>query len=151
MTPSPNVPVSDVYPCLSYRDPRAALDWLAQAFGFERRLVVDGPHGPGETTVAHAEMSFGSSVVMLGSAKPEKGWLSPLDLPAVNQTVCLYVADPDAHHARAVAAGARIVLPLEDTDYGSRGYTAKDPEGHVWSFGTYRPGAEWEGAPAANG
>jgi uncharacterized glyoxalase superfamily protein PhnB len=140
MTASSNVSVSDIYPCLSYRDPHAALDCLARAFGFTRRLVVDGPGG----TVVHAEMSLGSSVVMLGSAKPEKGWVSPLDLPAVNQTVCLYVADPDAHCARATAAGAQIVFPLEDTSYGSRGYTARDPEGHVWTFSTYRPGAEWQ-------
>ncbi len=131
--------ISDIYPCLTYRDPRAAIDWLAKAFGFERRLVVDGP----DDSVVHAEMSYGSSVIMLGSAKAERGWVSPLDLSAVNQTVCLYVADPDAHYARAKAAGALILIDLADTDYGSRGYTAKDLEGQVWSFGTYRPGGYW--------
>jgi uncharacterized glyoxalase superfamily protein PhnB len=49
------------------------------------------------------------------------------------------VADPDEHHRRAVEAGAEIVRPLEDTDYGARGYTARDPEGNLWSFGNYQP------------
>ena len=51
----------------------------------------------------------------------------------------LVVSDPDAHHARAVDAGAEVVIPLRDEEYGSRGYSALDPEGNVWSFGTYRP------------
>ena len=53
--------------------------------------------------------------------------------------IYLVVDDPDAHYERAVAAGAEIVQPLTDEDYGSRGYTARDPEGNVWSFGTYQP------------
>jgi uncharacterized glyoxalase superfamily protein PhnB len=129
-----------VYPCLSYRDPTAAMDWLSRAFGFVRRAGHPGPDG----TVAHAEMSIGQGVIMLGSARPEKGWASPLDLPAVNQTVYVVVDDPDAHCARAKAAGAEIVIDLKDEDYGSRGYTARDPEGNYWTFGTYRPGADWE-------
>jgi len=52
----------------------------------------------------------------------------------------VYVADVDAHYARAKAAGAEIVMELEDTDYGSRGYSVRDLEGHLWSFGTYHPG-----------
>lgn len=89
-------------------------------------------------------MSIGQGVIMLGSPRPEKGWASPLDLPAVNQTVYVVVNDPDAHCARAKAAGAEIVIDLKDEDYGSRGYTARDPEGNYWTFGTYRPGADWE-------
>jgi uncharacterized glyoxalase superfamily protein PhnB len=54
-------------------------------------------------------------------------------------SVYLVVSDPDAHHQRATAAGAEIVIPLRDEDYGSRGYTARDPEGNLWSFGTYQP------------
>ena len=53
----------------------------------------------------------------------------------------LIVADADAHHARAVAAGARVVYPLKDEDYGGRGYSCLDPEGHLWNFGTYDPWA----------
>ena len=54
-------------------------------------------------------------------------------------SVYLVVSDPDAHHDRAQKAGAKVVIPLRDEDYGSRGYTALDPEGNAWSFGTYRP------------
>ena len=62
------------------------------------------------------------------------------DIEIASQTIYVYVADLDAHHARAVAAGATITQPLSDTDYGSREYAATDREGHQWSFGTYRPG-----------
>ncbi|MGH7525555.1 MAG: VOC family protein [Gammaproteobacteria bacterium] len=129
-----------IYPCLSYREPMAAMEWLTRAFGFVKRAAHPGPDG----TIAHAEMSFGSGVIMLGSARPEFGWLSAQDLPAVNQTIYVVVDDPDGHYARAKAAGARIVLGLKDEDYGSRGYTARDLEGNYWSFGTYRPGGDWE-------
>jgi uncharacterized glyoxalase superfamily protein PhnB len=133
------VPV--MYPCLSYNDAPAAIEWLARAFGFVKRAVYPGPDG----TVAHAEMSFGSGVIMLGSPRPEKNWVSAKDLPAVNQTIYVVVDDPNAHYERAKAAGAEIVIELKDEDYGSRGYTARDPEGNYWSFGTYRPGADWAG------
>jgi uncharacterized glyoxalase superfamily protein PhnB len=129
-----------IYPCLSYRDPNGAMEWLARAFGFVRRAAYTGPDG----TVVHAEMSYGPGVIMLGSPKPEKGWVSAKDLPAVNQTIYVIVDDPDAHHARAKAAGAEIVMELRDQEYGSREYTARDPEGHYWSFGTYRPGGDWQ-------
>lgn len=124
-----------MYPCLSYRDARAAIAWLEQAFGFRTLAVHDGSNG----TVAHAELALGDAVIMLGSPKPERGWLSPRDLPGLNQLTYVCIADPDAHYARAKAAGARIVDELRDTDYGSREYGALDPEGHYWSFGTYAP------------
>jgi uncharacterized glyoxalase superfamily protein PhnB len=127
-----------LYPCLSYRDPAAAMQFLTQAFGFSELLVVPGADG----TVTHAEMSFGPEVIMLGSSKPGLGWVSPLDLPAVNSTVCFGLASTEAvkaHYAHAVAAGATISRPLRDTDYGATEYAAKDPEGHEWHFGTYRP------------
>jgi hypothetical protein len=72
-----------------------------------------------------------------------KGWVSPRDLPAVNQVVSVTVDDPDAHHTRAKAAGAEITQELTDEDYGSRGYIARDVEGNYWCFGTYRPGIYW--------
>ena len=126
-----------VYPALSYRDAPAAIEWLKEAFGLKEMMVVPGENG----SVAHAEMSIGNGVIMLGSAKPEFGWSSPLDLPAVNQSVYVVVDDPDGHYARAKSAGAEITRELETTDYGSRGYSAKDIEGHHWSFGTYQPSA----------
>ncbi len=86
------------------------MDWLTRAFGFVKRASYPGPEG----TVAHAEMSFGSSVIMLGSPGPEKGWVSAKDLPPVNQTIYVVVDDPDAHYARGKATGAEIVIELEN-------------------------------------
>jgi uncharacterized glyoxalase superfamily protein PhnB len=126
-------------PCLFYRDAPALIDWLERAFGFRKRLVVPGEGG----SVAHAELSFGNGVVMVGSAKPERGWVSTRDLPALNQVISVTVDDPDAHYARAKGAGAEILQELKEEDYGSRGYMARDPEGNQWYFGTYRPGGHW--------
>ncbi len=138
--PEPARTPSTLYPSLSYDDAPAALDWLERAFGFQRRLVVPGPEG----TVMHSELSLGSSVVMVSSARPDQGRLSPAGLAGVNAALSVFVDDPDAHHARAVEVGANIVEGLVDAEYGARGYLAKDPEGHLWYFGNYRPGAWWD-------
>ena len=124
------VPV--IYPALSYQDAPTAIEWLERAFGFETIMQVPGP----DRTVSHAELRLGDGVIMLGSAKEEQGWRSPRDLPAVNQTLYVYVEDPDAHCARARAADAEITCEPYDTDYDSREYAARDLEGHHWSFGT---------------
>ena len=128
---------STVIPSLRYRDAPAAVRWLADAFGFEERLVVPTDDG----RIAHAEMTHGTGMIMFGSI-----WDDDLNVTtpealggASTHTVFVIVEDPDAHHARAVAAGAVIVRELRDEDYGSRGYSARDPEGHLWSFGTYQP------------
>lgn len=124
-----------IYPCMFYQDAPAAITWLARAFGFQTLFEMPNPDG----TIAHAELSLGAGVIMLGTAKPERGWKSPRDLPGVNQVVYIAIDDPDAHCATAKAAGAEIVAEPYNTDYGSREYAAKDPEGNYWSFGTYRP------------
>jgi uncharacterized glyoxalase superfamily protein PhnB len=117
------------YPSLLYDDAPAAIDWLERAFGFRRQTVVDGPDG----TVAHAELAYGDGIVMLGSRAT-----STIGQPG-EQAIYVAVEDPDAHHDRAKAAGAEIVRELVDTEYGSRDYGARDPGGHQWHFGTYRP------------
>ena len=135
----------NIYPCLGYRDAKAAIGWLCEAFGFEERMV----HPGNDREVAHAELSLGPGIIMLGSASN--------DMPAVDTDAltaggeadfsripfALYVAveDVDAHCDRARAAGAEIVREPDDTDYGSREYSARDLEGNVWSFGTYQPTA----------
>ena len=131
----------NVIPTMRYRDAATAIEWLCNAFGFEKHLVVPGENG----AVAHAELSFGNGMIMLGSARDDEyGKLvkAPHDVGGLS-TQCPYVivADADAHYRRAVAAGAQIVLDIEDKDYGGRGYTCRDPEGHVWSFGTFDPWA----------
>lgn len=132
---------TSVFPFLRYQDAPAAIEWLAKAFGFEERAVYPGPDG----TVSHAEMSLGRGMIMLSSAKDDAlGMKTPRGLGAVTQGIYVYVEDVDAHHERAKAAGAEIVIELQDTHYGSREYAARDPEGNLWSFGTYAP-PTWAG------
>ena len=130
---------STVIPALRYRNAPAAIDWLCQALGFERHHVYPGPAG----TIAHAELALGGGMIMLGSAKDDENsqrFSSPDELDGVEtRGAYIVVADADAVHARAVAAGATILRPLQKTDYGSREFAVKDPEGHSWSVGTYDP------------
>jgi len=121
------------YPALTYADARAAIDWLTRAFGFTLKFAHDAPDG----SIAHAEMAFGDGIVMFGAHKNLPAWMQSVG----KQSIYVYVADPDAHYAQAKAAGAVIVNELRDTDYGSREYSACDPDGHFWHFGTYRPEA----------
>lgn len=131
-----------IIPTLRYRDAAAAIEWLCRAFGFEKHLVV-----PGEgNTIAHAQLTFGNGMIMLGTARDDEfGKLqkTPEQVGGVvTQSPYIIVPDADAHHARAVALGAKVVYPLRDEDYGGRGYSCLDPEGHLWNFGTYDPWAK---------
>jgi uncharacterized glyoxalase superfamily protein PhnB len=125
-----------IYPALRYRDAHAAIAWLVKAFGLTEDFVVEGPGG----TIAHAQLGWrGGGMVMLGSVSD--GSDGRLNVATGPSWLYLVVEDPDEHYRRAVAAGAEIIDPVTDKDYGDRGYTARDPEGNVWSFGTYQPGA----------
>ncbi|GAA4389580.1 VOC family protein [Tsukamurella soli] len=121
----------NIWPGLTYEDPLAARKWLAE-LGFEAGILVEGD-GPGE--VVHSEMLWpDGGRVMLYSARsddPSFPWA-----PGVG-SVYVVARDPDAVFARAEALGARLVRPMTEEDYGSRGFTIADPEGNVWSFGTY--------------
>jgi uncharacterized glyoxalase superfamily protein PhnB len=119
-----------IFPSLRYKDAARAIEFLEEAFGFRRQMVVDGEDG----AIAHAELAYGDGMVMLGTDRDDsygshvgQGWMY------------VVVQDVDAHCARAKAAGAEIVRELEDQDYGSRDYSARDLEGNLWSFGTYQP------------
>lgn len=128
--------VPTIFPALRYRNAVAAVDWLVEAFGFEKLMVVPGP----ESTIAHAELRFGTGVIMLGSAAAgESATHDPNSSPETSEGLYVYVAGVEGHYERAKAAGAAIVRELQDTDYGAREYSARDIEGHVWSFGTYLP------------
>lgn len=133
---------SSVIPCLRYRDAPAAIAWLEQVIGFRRQLVVPGPEG----TVAHAQLILGGGMVMIASVT-DSPYGRLVQQPAEahgreTQSPYVVVPDVDAVHARAVAAGAAIVLPLKDEDYGGRGCSFRDPEGHLWNVGTYDPWAQ---------
>jgi uncharacterized glyoxalase superfamily protein PhnB len=124
-----------LYPNLLYADAGAAMEWLERTLGFERREE----HRDDDGNVAHAELALGSAVVMLGSAGVGR---EPFrSLPPGGSLVYCAVNDVDALYERARTAGADIALELTDTDYGSRDFTVRDPEGNLWAFGTYRPAA----------
>lgn len=130
-----------VIPALRYRDAPAAIEFLCTAFGFEKHAVYED----GEGGIAHAQLVFGNGMVMLGSARDDdwgRRMVQPDKIDGRNtQSCCLIVADPDAHYAQAKAAGATIVDDIADQDYGGRSYSARDPEGHLWWFGSYDPWA----------
>jgi uncharacterized glyoxalase superfamily protein PhnB len=129
-----------VIPMLSYEDGYAALDWLAKAFGFRERTRMVGPDG----RLAHGELETGDGLIMLATPTPEyespkhhrehceqaRKWSA---VPYIIDGVLVYVADLDAHFARAKAAGAIILSGIEDGPPGRR-YRAEDPEGHRWFF-----------------
>ena len=128
-----------VIPCLRYRDAPAAIKWLCSTFGFEEQLVVPNPDG----TIAHAQLRFGNGMIMLGSVvDSEYGRLikQPDEIGgAETQSAYVIVSDADAIYQRAKGAGAQIVLDIKDEDYGGRGFTCRDLEGRLWTFGTYDP------------
>lgn len=129
---SPNACI--VWPVLTYRDARGAIEFLGKAFGFEERAAYARPDDP--SIIEHAEMRWpDGGGVMLGSAGKDD---SPFGRRTTgNDAVYIVCGDPDALFERAVAAGAVVVRDLEDTDFGSRGFTVRDLEGNLWSFGTY--------------
>ncbi len=118
--------MSTISPIIPYRDPRAAIEFLCDAFGFERHELHEGDDGE----LQHVELRLGDDVIMPTDTR--------MGEPGHAHTYVV-VADADAHHDRAKAAGAQVTAELRDTDYGSRDYAARDPEGNSWYFGTYRP------------
>ena len=128
-----------IIPALRYHDASAAIEWLCEAFGLDKLLVVPGDND----TIAHAQLTFGNGMIMLGSAvDSDFGKLQkiPREVGGIGtQSAYIVVEDADAHYRRAVAAGAEIVIEIEDQPHGGRGYSCRDPEGHLWNFGTYDP------------
>ena len=134
---------SSVIPCLRYRDAPAAIEWLCRVFGFQKQAVYPDANGG----IAHAQLVLGGGMVMLGSvAKEPTAWGRLMRQPdeiggAETQSAYVVVPDPDAVYASAKAAGAEIVLEIKDEDYGGRGFSCRDLEGRLWSFGSYDPWA----------
>ena len=136
---------STIIPAMRYRDCPAAIDWLSKAFGFEKKAVY---MGEGER-VAHAELTFGNGMIMLGSVPADDSqstypnMLTQPDQVGMKETqhANLVVGDADGIYATAKAAGAEMIMDLKEMDYGGKAFTCRDPEGHVWSIGTYDP---WE-------
>lgn len=131
-------PATTIIPTLRYDDAPRTIDWLCEAFGFERHLVVeDGAGG-----IAHAQLTLGDSMIMLGSARDDDyGRLQSTAraLGGISQSAYVVIADVDALCERARAAGAKIIVEPKDEDYGGRAFSCFDPEGQLWNFGSYDP------------
>jgi len=138
-------PGIEVYCGHRYEDARAAIAWLVKAFGFAEHEV----HAGEGDQIAHAQLSFGNDIFMTGSARDDIfAFRTPAQLGGrYTHAICGYADDPDGHCARARAAGAEIMQEPADQPYGARVYVARDPEGFVWCFGTYRPSVQ---APAVD-
>ena len=131
--------MTTIIPTLKYNDAVAAIEWLCLAFGFQKHLIL-----PDETgVILHAQLTFGSGMIMLGSVRD-----SPFDRlqktpEAVGglgtQSAYIIVDDVNAHYRQALSAKAEIVMPPEDQNYGGLMYACRDPEGHLWNFGSYNP------------
>jgi len=134
---------STIIPTLRYRNALAMLDWLCEAFGFVPHLVVEDEAGG----IAHAQLLSGPGMIMLASAREDAfGKLqgTPEALGGTMQSAYVIVGDVDKIHDRAKQKGAEIVMEPFDADYGGRGFSCRDPEGHLWSFGSYDPWSEQE-------
>ena len=117
-----SMPPSSVIPELAYADVPAAAAWLCQAFGFAERLRI-GDH--------RAQLTFGNGAIVVVGGTATAG---PPRQPVMVRAVMVRVADVDAHHARATAAGARVFGAPVDQPYGERQYSAEDLGGHLWTF-----------------
>lgn len=132
-----------IIPGFRYADAVAAIDFLCTAFVFERHAVFADDEDP--ALIHHAQLTLGDGMIMLGSAQPDAaqrpdGWKAPPEAGGNSSSIYVYVTDPDTHCATARLAGAKVVAqPSDNQGYPGRGYAARDPEGHVWSFGSDDP------------
>ena len=132
----PTTPAPNVWACLAYRNAKEAIRFLVDAFGFEERLVCPGD---GDREILHAELMWPpGGGIMLGSTSETAAGDEFASRPAGAASTYCVCDDPDEAFARAKGAGAEVVQEIKDEDYGSRGFTVRDPEGNLWSFGTYR-------------
>lgn len=133
---------STIIPCLRYTHALQAIEFLCNAFGFERQAVYTNADDPG--IVDHAQLTYGGGMIMLGSVREDTAFgrhmVQPGDVGGrETQCACVIVQDVRAHYERAREAGATIVDAYEEKEYGGAGYSARDPEGHLWYFGSYDP------------
>ena len=128
-----------IIPSIQYNNAKNAIEWLCEAFGFNKHLIVKGENN----TIAHAQLTYGNSMIMLSSKNNgEYSELleSPNSLCGMNtQAPYVIVKKIDEHYKNSVAKGAKILIEIRDEVYGGRGYTCKDIEGHIWNFGSYNP------------
>jgi uncharacterized glyoxalase superfamily protein PhnB len=147
MTQSPeNTPKNtraNIIPCFAYKDPAAAITWLVKALGFTEHSRHED-----NGNVAHAELAFGHGMVMIGPINTETPFGRFMTQPGMvgglqTQPPYVIVEDADATYAAVKEAGGEIVIEIETASYGGRGFTCRDPEGFLWSVGTYDPWGEF--------
>ena len=142
---------STLIPSFRYHDAHAAIEWLCSTLGFHRHAVYTGP----ENTIAHAELTLGGGMIMLGSASNTSPYPQYIAHPndtdgRVTSPVYVMVPDCTSVYARVQIAGAEIVQELRTMDYGGQAFTVRDPEGYMWSVGEYDPWAAPEAASATS-
>jgi len=127
-----------IYATFRYQDAASMIDWLKKAFGF----TVHARYADADGVIQHAQLALGSSIIMVGNVRDD-AYGRMVGGPGSQGGKSIYVAvdDPDETYARAKAARAKILEEPTDRDYGSRDFICADPEGNVWSFGTYWPKA----------
>ncbi len=131
---------SAIIPSITYLDADAAIHWLCEAFGFEEHLIVPGDN----RRILHAELRFGEVMIMVGSSDSGSEFSKlirhPQDIGGFEtQSPYLVVKNPDELYERATKAGAKIAIDIKTEEYGGRGFSCYDLEGHLWSFGSYDP------------
>ncbi len=131
---------TSIVPGMTYRKAPEAIEWLCRVFGFEKHAVYPGP----DNTIAHAELTLGDGMIMLGSLTDNNEYrrftMHPDEIGgAETQSVSLIVSDADAVYARVKAAGTEILFDIKDQHYGGRSFTCRDLEGRIWNVGTYDP------------
>ncbi|HYB10235.1 MAG TPA: VOC family protein [Alphaproteobacteria bacterium] len=137
------MPRHALIPCLRYADAPAAIEFLCNAFGFSAHVVYADDKDP--SIIHHAQLVLDGNMIMLGTdrqgeTKALYGWMTPAQAGGVTMCVCAVIDDPDAHHLRAAAAGARVIRkPHDNEGYPGRAYDVFDCEGNVWNFGSYDP------------
>ncbi len=133
---------ASIIPGMRYRDAYAAIDWLCNVLGFERRLVVPGD---AEGEVAHAQLALGNGMIMVGSFtddSPDDVVVAPSPEGTLTQSPYLVVSDIEGSYERVRAAGANITMELTAQHYGGSLFSVRDPEGQLWHVGSYNPWAD---------
>ena len=130
---------TSIIPIMRYKNARTAIAWLCRTFGFEEHLVIAGNNN----SIEHAQLILGECMIMLGSIKNDsygKYFKTPGDIDGMNTQAPYIIIDKiDEHYQKVVSEKTEILIPLKEEDYGGKSYTCKDPEGHIWSFGSYNP------------
>jgi uncharacterized glyoxalase superfamily protein PhnB len=130
---------TSIIPCLGYRDALSAIEWLCNAFGFEKHHVFEE-----NGIVSHAELKFGNVMIMIGSQQHDSAYTKLTKHPSeVNgfetQSPYIVVDDIDTHYAQAKKHNAKIIIDIKEESYGGKNYSCYDIEGHLWNFGSYDP------------